>query len=875
VLVLDANAAQIPDDPFADPPVPLESRVAERLGRRRLARGAAAAAVIVAASVTLVGIRLTSGTGSIGWRACCAEATLIGSSNGDVESSLALKSTPTAAVAKHGVLWVTSSSSGLVDRIDMQDHGLTRVAVGGSPTGVAISHGLVWVADSSGRDLLRISPKSEHVVGHLDVCNGPLGVTAGLGDLWVACPLDGMVVEIDPATNTIKRRITIGPTPTDLTVAAGDVWVTLESAGEIARYDPHTRTVATSAVGEGPSTVVAGGGDLWVADTLNRAVARVQASSGIVESVTPVGSAPEALAAAAGGVWSAEPNAARLELVSGRPAKVTRVVRTPNPVVALTDDGGQVAAAATLSVARRRGGTVRFAVSEPLPPRPDPAVSFNTTALEIEVVTNDGLLAFRRTSGALGEILVPDLAEALPEMSDSGRVWTMTVRNGLRYSTGRPIRAADIRYGLERAFEAGAPPLPLYEDIVGAPECKPHDPCDLSRGIVVHGQTITFRLRRPDADFPDKLALPVADAVPVGWPAPPSNPEGTVGVVPATGPYLIHSYTPGRSLILTRNPDFHQWSADAQPAGYPNQIVEEAESGVTGLERAVLRHRVDVAVLDRRSLLSWARARYPGEVDEDADPESAWEAVNTRRAPFDDVRVRQALGYAVDRGIAAATDVGARPSCQILPPAFPGYAPYCMYSAPGGQIWGRPDLARARQLIKASGAQGSRVRVVVVRKYVNNTRVVAKALRQLGLRGTFVTVSLEQAIQLVARSPARFNLVATGSAADYPSPSDYFDELFTCKSFVPHTTANRNLSEYCSPRIDAMIARATRLGLVSSARANRMWTKVDHAISRQAPVIPLYSYGVATWVSPRVRDFMYSPFAGALLDQLWRASPNR
>jgi ABC-type transport system substrate-binding protein len=71
-----------------------------------------------------------------------------------------------------------------------------------------------------------------------------------------------------------------------------------------------------------------------------------------------------------------------------------------------------------------------------------------------------------------------------------------------------------------------------------------------------------------------------------------------------------------------------------------------------------------------------------------------------------------------------------------------------------------------------------------------------------------------------------------------------------------------------------MITRANRLGMVSGARASRLWTNVDHLIARQAPVIPLYSYGVASWVSPTVRNYLYSPFAGVLLDQLWRASPH-
>ena len=135
-------------------------------------------------------------------------------------------------------------------------------------------------------------------------------------------------------------------------------------------------------------------------------------------------------------------------------------------------------------------------------------------------MTNDGLVSFKRVPGPDGETVVADLAQALPTPTDGGRTYAFQLRRGIRYSTGRPVRASDIRHGLERTFTVNAsyylesrPPLDaeLYGAIVGAPKClaSPRS-CDLSRGIVVDDKTgtITFHLRHPDPDLLAKLATP-------------------------------------------------------------------------------------------------------------------------------------------------------------------------------------------------------------------------------------------------------------------------------------------------------------------------------------------------------------------------------
>src|SRR5205823_3943538 len=152
------------------------------------------------------------------------------------------------------------------------------------------------------------------------------------------------------------------------------------------------------------------------------------------------------------------------------------------------------------------------------------------------------------------------------------KAYTFQLRPGIRYSNGALVQPADFRRAIERVFELGSAGAPYYTGIVGAERCRKGKRCDLSRGIVADraARTVTFKLTAADGDFLSKLALSFAFAVPV------STPSHDVGThpVPATGPYRIAEYRKkAKFLRLVRNPHFREWSADAQPHGFPDSIA--------------------------------------------------------------------------------------------------------------------------------------------------------------------------------------------------------------------------------------------------------------------------------------------------------------
>jgi peptide/nickel transport system substrate-binding protein len=191
----------------------------------------------------------------------------------------------------------------------------------------------------------------------------------------------------------------------------------------------------------------------------------------------------------------------------------------------------------------------------------------------------DGLVALRRSGGAPGLTLVPDLARTLPRPAAGGTTYTFTLRRGIRYSNGVLVRASDFRRGLQRQLSFGASPG-YYDDILGAPACRPSPgSCDLSAGIITNDAagTVTFRLSQPDPDFLYKLAL--LFAIPAAPGAPAHRTITGPPFLPGTGPYMISQYRPNVSFTLVRNPYFRQWSYAAQPAGYPSVIRYERLTG--------------------------------------------------------------------------------------------------------------------------------------------------------------------------------------------------------------------------------------------------------------------------------------------------------
>ena len=206
--------------------------------------------------------------------------------------------------------------------------------------------------------------------------------------------------------------------------------------------------------------------------------------------------------------------------------------------------------------------------------------------------------------------------------------------------------------------------------------------------------------------------------------------------------------------------------------------------------------------------------------------------------------------------VAAAT-------CQILPPHFPGYLPYCPYTAHAskGGLWTAPDLAKARALVARSGTRGMKITVFSWGDLAGVGRYAVKLLRSLGYRVSMKTPANYFEVAFDSRSKAQ---VGTAEwITDYPTAAGFFSAVFTCASFQPRSPNNENGSEFCDPRLDREIGHAVAEETTNPDAARRLWAQIDRRTVDEAPWVPLVNPKVVDVVSKRVGNYQYSPAGGA------------
>jgi peptide/nickel transport system substrate-binding protein len=505
----------------------------------------------------------------------------------------------------------------------------------------------------------------------------------------------------------------------------------------------------------------------------------------------------------------------------------------------------------------------------------DPQVDYDQN-WQLLVMTNDGLTAWKRVNGTAGSQLVPDLATAIPVPTDGGKTWLFHIRSGIHYSNGAVLTPADVTSSMEREFKVSGPGTGFLSQIVGAQAClKTPKTCNLGTGVVADNAagTVTIHLTSPDPLLPEQLALPLSDVLPAGTPLKLSVSQP----VPASGPYMIKTYNPNQQMILVRNPEFHQWSALAQPAGYPNEILLKIglpiEEETTEIEQGQADWMYDQPSSDRLNEIS---TKYPSQVHVNPVPQLYYMALDTRTPPFNNLKARLAVNYATDRSAIIKLWGGpgvAEPSCQILPPNFPAYQPYCPFTKNPGTTWTAPDRAKAQQLVDQSGTKGDSVAVITATDSTSKNIGVyfVQLLDNLGYKARLKALAASVEYSVQQNSTFKPQISLSYWYPDYPDPADFFNLEVGCAGFHPKSDTSPNLSEFCDPAIQAMTAHALTVEETNRAAANTLWTAIDRATTNQAPQISLFVPKTVTFTSKRVGhvEFADSVDGNFLIDQAW------
>jgi peptide/nickel transport system substrate-binding protein len=539
-------------------------------------------------------------------------------------------------------------------------------------------------------------------------------------------------------------------------------------------------------------------------------------------------------------------------------------------LVALAVSAGTTGAATT----DHHGGTLKL-LAKAAGGTLDPQVNYTLQYWQLYQATYDGLLGFTKAGGNSAFTVVPDLAENLPKPTNGGKTWVFKLRKGIKFSDGKPVTVNDVVASLQRIFKVKSPTSGgFYAGIVGAQAClKKPAGCTLKGGVSADAKanTVTINLVAPDPEFKYKLAVPHASILPAS--APPS--DGGTKPIPGTGPYYFASYNPNKQLVLKRNPYFKEWSKAAQPAGYPDEITQSfgltVEAQITAIENGQADWTLEAPPADR---LNEMGTKYASQTHVETLTAFWYAPMNTNLAPFNNLKARQAVNYAIDRNALVKIFGGtklAAPSCQVLPPGFPGHVDYCPYTKNPGKTWSAPDLAKAKQLVKQSGTAGQKVAVLSSDDEVNKAVAVylQSVLNQLGYKATVKPISGNIFFTYVQNTKNKVQINVQQWYQDYPAASDFLNILFGCDSFHPGSDSSINIAGFCDKKIDVKMKHALKTALEDEAAANKEWTQIDKLVTDAAPMATLFTPKHIDFVSKRVGNFTFSKEFYWLVSQSW------
>ncbi|HVO55893.1 MAG TPA: ABC transporter substrate-binding protein [Solirubrobacterales bacterium] len=502
------------------------------------------------------------------------------------------------------------------------------------------------------------------------------------------------------------------------------------------------------------------------------------------------------------------------------------------------------------------GGTLDVAYNA-FPDYLDPGLSYSLEGWTAMYDTYIPLLTYAHAEGEAGTRIIPGLAKALPKISDGGKTYTLFLRPGLEYSNGKPVRASDFTHAIERAFLLSASASPLYTDIVGAEKFAETkhggipgiETDDASGRIVIH-------LVVPRGTFSNELAGLAAAPVPASVPAE----DQTASPPPATGPYVITTTHPGRGWEYARNPVWAKNNGDLMqqiPDGYANKIdvsvIRNASTEVDDVEHGKFDWMENPPPSDR---IATVRSKYDGtQFRESPQINLYYFWMNTTQPPFDDLKVRQAVNYAVDPAALERIYAGQlTPVQQTLPPGMPGYRKFNLYPH---------NMAKAKELIAEAKPANRKVTVwgIDVSPNKEAAEYYEGVLRELGLEPKLKIVNADNYFTIIGNlSTPELDTGWADWYEDYPHPNDFLQLPLSSESIAP--TNNTNWAQFADPQVDAKIAQLSREPLGPKQEAE--YAALDREVMAQAPWAPYGSLKLSTFVSSDVdlEKLVISPIFG-------------
>jgi ABC-type oligopeptide transport system substrate-binding subunit len=471
----------------------------------------------------------------------------------------------------------------------------------------------------------------------------------------------------------------------------------------------------------------------------------------------------------------------------------------------------------------------------------DPART--STVIEADILYDlfEGLLTYDAAGG-----LVPGAAESWSVSAD-GLIYTFRLRDA-RWSNGDPVRAGDFVFSFRRLLDpaTAAEYANLYYPIRNAEAvARGRAPPETLGVRALDDRTLEIALERPTPYFLAVVAHQTAAPV---------NPRNVAefgrafarpGALVSNGAFRLESFTPNDATVLVKNPYFHA----ARSVALDREVIDSIDDRAS----AFLRFRAgeidsyDDAPADE---LGFVKEALKDEFHVTPTLGVLYLAFNTRKPPFDDARVRNALSMVVDREFLAESIWGGAmaPAYAFVPPGIDNYAP--------GVAAEFADLSpierdeKARELLRQAGYGAGRPLTIELRFNTSeNNKATAVAVadmwRPLGVTTSLVNADVKTHYGLL-QSGGDFDVARAGWIGDYADPQNF---LFLFESGA----GPLNYARWSNPAYDALMAKAE--GQADLGLRARTLAEAERLLLSEEPVIPLLFYESKTMVSRRVKGW--------------------
>jgi len=509
------------------------------------------------------------------------------------------------------------------------------------------------------------------------------------------------------------------------------------------------------------------------------------------------------------------------------------------------------------------GGTMTLAyLTEPS--SLDPAVAWTVIDRQIQHEVYQGMLQYAPKAVDAGNVLVPCLATEVPSVANGGisadgLAYTFHLRKGVKFQppVNREVTAQDFKYSFERMMTTPrAPGTSFYMGVVGADLFMKKKATEIIGFKAVDDYTVEITLKSPDLSFLNALAMEFCDVVPKEWVDKwgmqfNRHPLGT-------GPFIFEKWSPGREIVLTRNPSYWEPgrpyldTIDYQLSISPPTALLKLQSG----EVDVLGDGVPPADIPR----VMADPKWKPYIYTQPLIATSYMFLNVQMKPFDNVKVRRALSWAINRDKLVELQAGqATALWQFYPEGMPGYEE--------GKVYYGYDPTKAKQLLADAGyPKGFKTML-----YTDNVdpdpklwRSVQADLAAVGVDAKVRTMS-DNTYYNKQSTPKTLTAGSLDRRMDFPDPSDWIGPLFSKASAVP---GGMNASFWWSPRLEVMYKRAQ--AMTDPAARVAKFSEMQQLIADRAPYVPCYQPLQTTMCSTNIDGFFLHPVYQIDPAQYWK-----